>query len=166
MKRINRLLICLLLVFAVLFTLASCDDKPQAKQLTDLQLPNLKANQAAVIIKNGDKDYTSYTVDLTKVGDGNVTAEAVLNYLKDEAGLTLDWADGGYGKFINAIGGINPDPSHEYVQVFTSNANFKGNWAGVETREAGDVTLASSAVGVTELVVAVGDVVYFELGSF
>ena len=165
MKRIYRLLICLMLLVAV-FALSSCDDKPQAKQLTDLSLPNLKANQMAVIIKNGDKNYTSYTVVLGESGVNAQTCEDVLEYLKDEAGLLLGWDDSGYGKFISAIGGINPNPSCEYVEVFTSNADFQGTWAGVEIREADGVTLMSAAVGVSELLVAAGDVVYFELGSF
>ena len=165
MKRIKRLLILILLVVSI-FVLVSCDDKPQAVQLTDLTLPKLGRNEMAVIIKNGDNDYTSYTVSLGKVGSGELTCEQVLVYLNENADLALGWADSGFGKFVNSIGGINSDPSHEYVQVFTSNSNFQGTWAGVETRQAGEVTLASSSVGVTELGVAAGDVVYFELGSF
>ena len=167
MKHIKRLLICVLIIISI-FALASCDDKPQAKLLTDLQLPALKDNQAAVIIKNGDKDYVSYTVDLTKFGETDVTAEAVLTYLETEAGLTIDWTDSAFGKFINAIGGINPDASkNEYVTVLTTNAAFQGTWAGVTEYELGEgVSLKDAAVGVTELLVAAGDVVYFELASY
>ena len=167
MKRINKILICILLVALALCAFVSCDDKPQAKQLTDLQLPKLKDNQIAVIIKNGEADYTSYTVTLDKVGAGELTAEDVLAYLKDEAELTFDWADSTYGKYINAIGGITPDATkNEYVTVLTSNTAFQGTWAGVDELKVGEVTLKSASVGVSELGVAAGDVVYFELASF
>ena len=166
MKRFNKLLICLLLVFAVLFTLASCDDKPQPVQLTDLTLPELDGNQMAVIIKNGDNDYTSYVVTLGKGGVEATTCEQVLEYLKTKSKLVLTWEDGAFGKFIKAIGGITVDPTNQYVEIFTSNTQFQGDWAGVETRVAGDTTLVSASKGVTELGVAAGDVVYFERASF
>ena len=167
MKRINRVLIIVLLVAFTLCALVSCDDKPQAKQLTDLTLPTLKDGQAAVIIKNGDNDYTSYTVTIDKVGEGDVVAEDVLTYLVEQAGLVIDWADSTYGKYINAIGGITLDASkNQYIEVFTSNTDYQGTWAGVTTVEAGDVTLKSASVGVSELGVANGDVIYFELASY
>ena len=156
-----------MLVTITLCALASCVDKPQAKYLTDLELPTLKANQAAVIIKNGENDYTSYVVSLNKIGEADLTAEDVLAYLKDKGELTLDWADSSYGKYINAIGGITPDASkNEYITVLTSNGNFQGTWAGVDEIKVGDVTLKSASVGVSELGVADGDVVYFELASY
>ena len=166
MKSLKKILIFILLVVAI-FALASCDDKPQAKQLTDLTLPKLNDNQAAVIIKNGDSDYVSYTVNLTKVSEGDVTVEDVLAYLKDEAGLTLDWTDSTYGKYINAIGGLTPNASNnEYIEVFTSNSAFQGTWAGVAEIKADGTTLKSASVGVSELVVAAGDVIYFEIATF
>ena len=166
-RKLTILLICLLLVALTLCVLASCVDKPQAKHLTDLELPTLKSNQAAVIIKNGKNDYTSYVVNLDKVGEADLTAEDVLAYLQDNGELKLDWADSTYGKYINAIGGITPDASkNEYVTVLTSNGNFQGTWAGVDEIKVGDVTLKSAAVGVSELGVAGGDVIYFELASY
>ena len=168
MKRICRILICILLVVAT-FALVSCDDKPQAKQLSDLTLPRLKDNQAAVIIKNGDNDYVSYTVNLDKVGEGDVTAEDVIQYLHDEADLYLDWQNGTFGKFLNAIGGVVPNPNaanYEYVEVFTSNTAYQGTWAGVDKYEVGDVTLVAANYGVSELIVAAGDVIYFELATY
>ena len=168
MKHIHKILICVLLVALTLCAFASCDDKPQAKHLTDLQLPQLKDNQIAVIIKNGDGDYTGYTVNLDKVSaQEKITAEDVLAYLKEVSDLALDWTDSSYGKYINSIGGITPDASkNEYVTVLTSNTEFQGAWAGVDELKVGDVTLKSASVGVTELGVAQGDVIYFELASY
>ena len=165
MKRIYRMLICLLLVLAT-FALACCVDKPQPKQLTDLTLPTLKDGQAAVIIKNGEGDYTSYTLDLAKVGEGELTAENVLEYLNTHGGLTLVWEDGGYGKYLTTVGSISQGDG-KYIFLYTSNLDFESSWASSTPYELGqDVKLVESSVGVTELPVKAGDIVYFELGTY
>ena len=165
MKRLNKILILILLVVTV-FALASCDDKPQPKQLPDV-VPELEANQMAVIIKNGEGDYEVYTVTLGANGVEAETCEDVLAYLKDNQQLSLTWSDSDYGKFVSAIGGINPNASNEYVQVFTSNADYQGTWAGVTVYEINEnLALKDASVGVSYLGVAAGDIVYFELGSF
>ena len=167
MKRIYKILICILLVAAALFALASCDDKPQPKQLTDLTLPALKDNQMAVIIKNGDKDYTSYTVNLNKVDGEKKTVEDVLAYLKNEAELVLEWNDGTFGKFITAIGGIKPASISQWVTVLTSNKSYQDNDSAYSlTYTVGDVKLVSAMVGVSYMEAQAGDVVYFELAGF
>ena len=166
MKRFNKVLICILLIVLALCALVSCDDKPQPKQLTDLTLPELKDNQAAVIIKNGDNDYTSYTVDLSKVGDGDLTAEDVLEYLQDNSGLTLVWEDGGYGKYLTSIGSISQGDG-KYIFLYTSNLDYESAWATSTPYELGEgAKLVESSVGVTELPVKAGDIVYFELATF
>ena len=168
MKRINRILICLLLVALTLCVLASCDDKPQPKTLEDV-IPELGEHEAAVIIKNGENDYEVYVVKL--IGGDYVYSSSfcvtVLAYLRDTKGLVVDMTESEYGMFINAIGGITPDAAnHEYVEVFTSNPEYQGTWAGVTTIEAGDITLKSASVGVSSMQVGFGDVVYFELASY
>ena len=164
MKRIYRILIYILLVVAI-FALVSCDKKPQPKQLAELTLPELNEKEMAVIIKNGDSDYTSYTVRLGKGGVEATTVEDVLEYLHKECNLTLTWQDSQYGKFLTAIGGISAEGS-AYIEVFTSNVDFQGTWAGVDVIEADGVTLVAASVGVTELGVKAGDIVYFELGVY
>ena len=166
MKRLSRILVCLLLVVAI-FALVSCDDKPQPKQLTDLTLPALKDNQMAVIIKNGDNDYVSYTVNLNKVDGEKKTVEDVLAYLKNEAELVLEWSDGSFGKFITAIGGIKPASNSQWVTVLTSNGTYQDNDSAYSlTYTVGDVKLVSAMVGVSDMDAQAGDVVYFELAGF
>ena len=166
MKTKRLLTWILVAVFAVLaMTFVACVDKPQAQELTELVLPTLDKDQMAVIIKNGEKDYTSITVTLGKNGVEAQTVEDVLAYLKDEGTLTVEWTDSGYGKFITRLGKIKPASANEWVAVFTSNpAEFDtGAWA--ITRTVGDVTLTTSIVGVSELSVAAGYIIYFELGA-
>ena len=166
MKRFNKILMGILLVVAVLLTLVSCDDKPQPKQLTDLTLPELKDNQMALIIKNGDGDYTSYTVNLDKIDGSELTCEDVLEYLREKSDLTLTWEDGGYGKFLTTVGSIS-NGGGKYIFLFTSNLDYESPWASATPYElSDDVKLVESSVGVTDLPVAAGDVVYFELGTY
>ena len=168
MKRIYRILICILLVVATLLALTSCDDKPQPKTLADV-IPELHEHEVAVIIKNGEGEYEVYVVDLVEEMGTTISSlcSVLLSHLQTTEDLYIDWSLSEYGRFINAIGGITPDASkNEYVEVFTSNPNYQGTWAGVTTIEAGDITLKSASVGVSILQVRFGDVVYFELATY
>ena len=168
MKRIHRILICILLVALTLCVFASCDDKPQPKTLSDV-IPELNEHEVAVVIKDGEGDYEVYVVDFS-LGDYMFSSSfcvSVLAYLEYKEGLVIDWTESEYGMYINAIGGLVPDASkNEYVEIFTSNPDYQGTWAGVTTIEAGDITLKSASVGVSAMQVGFGDVVYFELASY
>lgn len=166
MKRSNKLLICLLLIVATLFAFAACDDKPQAKQLSDLTLPQLKGNEMALIIKNGDGDYTQYIVDLGKLDNDSPTCEHVLDYLHDKSDLALVWENGGFGKYVTTVGSISQGDG-KYIFLYTSNLDYESAWASSTSYELGqDCKLVEAGVGVTELPVAAGDIVYFELGTY
>lgn len=167
MKHTKRLLTWILAVVLVVgaLCLVACVEKPTPQQLTELTVPNLKDGQVAVIIKNGDKDFTSYVVSLT---DEMTKVADVLQYLKDN-GMPLDWTDSDYGKMINAIGQITPDPSkNEFVAFFTSVQADKGNGAGVPTYTLGDTELqiVSAQVGVSDATVESGAVFYFEISTY
>ena len=166
MKNVKRCLLCVLLIIATLFALTACDDKPQVKQLNKLSIPTLNDNEVAVIIRKSDDDFTCYTVNLARVGKDQPTCEDVLVYLRDNANLTIDWYDSSFGKTINGIGGISATESNQYVEVFTSNAEYQGTWAGVDKYEVDGVALVAANYGVSSLGVAQGDVVYFEIATF
>ena len=168
MKNTKRLLTWILVAVMIVLTVAlvACVDKPQPVELTELTLPKLKDNQMAVIIKNGDNDYTSYVVTLGKGGTDATTAEEVIQYLHDEAGLEVTWEEGAYGKFLTAIGGAKVVQANEYVMVMTSVEKDKGNWAGVDTYIVDGVSIVYSQVGVTEMSVESGAVIYFEIATF
>ena len=168
MKKTKRLLTWILVAVLIVLTVAfsACVDKPEPVQLTDLKLPELKDNQMAVIIKNGEGDYTSYTVTLGKNGTDATTAEGVLQYLHEEAGLELTWADSDYGKFLTAIGGAKVVQANEYVMVMTTVEGDKGNWAGVDTYVVDGVSIVYSQVGVSDMTVEPGAIIYFEISTF
>ena len=161
-KLLTWILVAVLVVSAV--ALVACVDKPTSVELTELTLPNLKNNQMAVIIKNADGDYTSYVVTLGKGGCSATTAEGVIEYLHEEADLYLDWQNGTYGKYLNGIGGAKPTSSSQWVTVLTSDVEFQDNASAYKiTYTVDNVTLVSSTVGVSELAVKEGTIVYFEV---
>lgn len=168
MKNTKRLLTWILVAVLIVSTvvLVACVDKPEPVQLTDLKLPELKDNQMAVIIKNGEGNYTSYTVTLGKGGTDATTGEGVIQYLHEVAGLELTWTDGEYGKFLTAIGGAKVVAANEYIMVMTTVEKDKGNWAGVETRVVDGVSIVYSQVGVSEMTVEAGAIIYFEIATF
>ena len=162
-KRIASLILTVALI-AVSTALVACVDKPAAKQLTELTLPELKTNQMAVIIKNGGNDYTSYTVTLSA---DIKTGEDVIQYLIEEASLSVDWTDSEHGKYINSLGSLKPDVSKkEYINVLTSVAKDKGVWAGVKSYTVGKVTLTESQVGISDMTAEAGAIIYFEIASY
>ena len=169
MKTQKRLLTWILVAVLVVTALAlvACVDKPRPVQLTELKLPELKDNQMAVIIKNGDNDYTSYVVTLGTGGTDATTAEGVIQYLHDEADLTVNWTDSEFGKYLHGIGGISEDTANSaYVIVFTSVVKDQGTYAGVTTYDVGDVTIVEAGVGISSMTVEAGAVIYFEIVSY
>ena len=161
-KRLSAWILAIALCVS-LFVLAACVDKPQSQELT---LPTLADNQMAVIIKNGEKDYTSITVTLGKSGVEAKTVEDVLAYLKDQGTITLEWSDSDYGKFITRLNKIQPSSASQWVSVFTSNQAEFDTSAYATTYTVGDVTLTTAIKGVSQLSVAPGYIIYFELGSY
>ncbi len=165
MKRTKLLtwILTVAIIVAASMALVACVDKPQVKQLTELTLPQLDDDQMAVIIKNGEKDYTSYTVTLT---DQLKTGEDVLNYLAEKADLHVDWKESAYGKYINEIGGAKLHETNEYVAVFTSVAGDKSTEAGALSYQIGDITVVYAGKGISELSVEAGAVIYFEIVTY
>ena len=165
-KRLSAWILAVALVVS-LCVLVACVDKPQAQELTELTMPTLDKDQMAVIIKNGDKDYTSIVVTLGKSGVDAKTVEDVLAYLKKEGTVTLEWTSSEYGKYITKLGKIQPSSQNEWVAVFTSNsAEFDTSaWALSYTVPNSNVTLTTAGKGISSLSVAPGYVIYFELAS-
>ena len=165
MKNTTKLLTWILMVVLVVCAtgLVACVEKPTEKALDKLELPTLKQGQVAVIIKNGESDYTRYTVtlseDMTSVAD-------VLAYLNAN-GMHLDWTDSDYGKMLNSIGKAVPDATkNEFVAFFTTVESDKGNWAGVPTYNVDGTQIVSAQVGVSDAKVQSGAIFYFEISTF
>lgn len=160
MKSRHIAIICLVTALAVAsLVFAACTDKPDVQQLTELTLPELDNDQMAVIIKNADDDYTVYTVTLN---EEITTGEDAIEYLVGNSELYVKWTDGDYGKYIEELGTLKPS-ENEFIVVMTSVEKDKGAWAGVASYEIGDITIVESQVGVSDMTVEAGAIIYFEI---
>ena len=162
-KRLSAWILALVLCVSVL-VLVACVDNPEAQELA-VTLPKLEENQMVIVIKNSDKDFTTIPVTLGSNGVDAKTVADVLEYLNEEGTLITEWTESTYGKFITRLGSIQPATSSEWVAVFTSNASEQDTSAYATTYKIGDVTITTSIVGVSELSVFAGCIIYFELGS-
>ncbi len=160
-KLLTWILAVVLALTAICFV--ACDDKPVSVELEGLKLPKLKDNEVAVVIKNGEKDFDVLTMTL----NGEKTGEEVVAKLVADGKLTVDWTDSSYGKWLNGIGSLKPDASKkEFVSVMTSVEKDYGTGAGVSTYTIGDVKLVTSAVGISQMTVESGAVIYFEIQTY
>ena len=159
------LLVTVLAIFAVVA--CACIDKPTSPELEGLTLPELADNQMAIVIKNGEKDFSTFVVTF---GEGTAdfsTVEDVLAHLLAQGVITLDWSDSAYGKTLNSIGSIQPDASkNQFVTYLTTVESDFGTWAGVTTYTVGDVKLVSSGLGISSMTAEPGAVILFELATY
>lgn len=160
----TRLLTWILAVVLIVASIAlvACVDKPQVTQLA-VTLPQLKDDQMAVVIKNGDDDYTCYAVTLT---DELKTGEDVVDYLQNELALEVDWQESTYGKYVNGIGGAKVRETNEYVAIFTSVTSDKSTGADVLSYQIGDVIVSYAGVGISDMKTEYGAIFYFEIQTF
>ena len=169
MKSIKKTVLCILLV-VLLLSLSACYHTP--KKIRDLTLPELSDNEMTIVIKNGKADYTIYTVDLSVFDEslGYIFGSMVLEYLRDERGLALDWVSSPDGFLIIGIGSLTADMSNgEIILEYTNNTDYHyaALWGRKERiYDVGDVRLKLSASRVSNMRIAPGDVIYFELDKF
>ncbi len=162
MKTANKFLALLLVMALAISSLISCTGGEAAAVGT-----------AKIVIENGENDYTVYDVDLSKLDRRDEGAISLLEYIASEEGSTLyynvQWG-GGYGAYITSIGSLNPNPSKQYVAIYTTEeADFAvaTEWSPtVATAKYGEVTLTYSGVGLSNMHINDGTVVLFRLEGF
>ena len=162
MKTANKFLALLLVMALAIASLISCTGGETAAQGT-----------AKIVVENGENDYTVYDVDLSKLEKRDEGALSLLEYIASQEGSTLyynvQWG-GGYGAYITSIGSLNPDPSSQYIALYTSE---KADFAvpteympTVATAKYGDMTLTYSGVGLSSMHINDGTVILFRLEGF
>ena len=162
MKNTKRIL-SLLLLFAILVTaLASCGGGK-----VDLE------GVAKIAIERAEGDYLEYEVDLSKLERHDEGAISLLEHVASLEGSTLyyniQWG-GGYGAYITSIGSLSPDPSCEYISLYTSeSADFAvptEYMPTVSTVEYSGKTLTYAGVGLSSMHINDGTVILFRLESY
>lgn len=162
MKRTNKILALLLVVVITVLSLASCSGGNVAKSGT-----------ATIAIERAENDYAVYEVDLSKLERRDEGAISLLEYIASLEGSTLyynvQWG-GGYGAYITAIDTLNPDPSNQYIALYTSEeADFAvpSEWSPtVATAKYGETTLTYAGVGLSSMHINDGTVILFRLEGF
>lgn len=128
---------------------------------------------ATLVIEGRDGSYTTYDVDLSKLEKHDEGAISLLEYVASLEGSTLyynvQWG-GGYGAYITSIGSLSPDPSCEYISLYTSeSADFAvptEYMPTVSTVEYSGKTLTYSGVGLSSMHVNDGTVILFRVEGF
>ena len=162
MKKTNRLLALLLVIIVAAAALTSCFGGQAASTGT-----------ATIAIERGEGDYVTFEVDLSKLTERNDGAFSLLKYIASQKDSTLyynvQWG-GGYGAYITAIDTLSPNPTNQYIAIYTSEkADFAvpTEWTPVvPTVQYGEMTLTYSGVGLSEMHVNDGTVILFRLEGF
>lgn len=149
-------------ILAVVMTVVAtcfvaCEPKPQVQTLENLQLPKLAKDEMVVVEKVGEKEYKFFTVPLVGALSEQSTLLDVLEFIRDEFGVTLELS---YG-FINKFDKLpNPQATDEYVFLYTSVQKDFDASAYAQRFDCDGVTVVTSAVGCGEMSVEKGCVIY------
>lgn len=165
MKNTRKLLTWILVAVLVVLTIAlvACVDKPKTIELDDLDLPELKDDQGAIIIKNRNNTYTVHVVTVGAKGTDATTVEGVLDYLVDQGKLSYTKD----GTMLTDLANLNPDSgAHEYISLYTSVQSDWGTGAGDNAYKIGDVSVSYANYGFTQMKFEAGAVIYFEIATW
>ena len=162
MKKTGKFLSALVIVAMLLAMLVSCMGGEAAA-----------TGIAKVVIENGENDYTVYEVDLSKLEKSDEGALSLLEYIASEEGSTLyynvQWG-GGYGAYVTSIGSLTPDPTCQYISLYTNEeVDFAvpTEWSPtVATAKYGEITLTYAGVGLSSMHINDGTVILFRLEGF
>ena len=107
-----------------------------------------------------DESAVEYTVDLSLLGEGDGVIPA-LDYLKENRGVDYTVTDGGYGAYLTSLGTLRESAAEgKYLYVYTSVESDFDVSAYAMTVEYDGVTLTSSGVGISEMSLTDGAIIY------
>lgn len=150
-RRAVGILLSFVIILSMLMNVCSC------KKTGDVA----DSGTATVVVAVGE-DVRSYTVLLDGI-DGSLGAIALLDYLKGKGELDYTAIDSGYGPYLTAVGHLTENPSEGiYVGIWTSvEADQDRESIFASSVEYNGNTLYSTAVGMQELNVPAGAIIYF-----
>jgi len=142
--------IILLLLTAMLASLTAC------------KTPVIDDTGHATVVVAVGEDVRSYDVPLDKI-EGELGAIAILDYLKSKGSLDYVSVDAGYGPYLTKVGHLEENASAGiYVGIWTSvtsDQDRESTYSTTVTYEGEE--LVSAAVGLGQLSVTDGAVIYF-----
>ena len=133
---------------------------------TEVTSENVGTNADAYFyVYVGNTDITAYAVDVTKV-EVTEGVFSVLKYLKDNEGMTFEYADSTYGAYITAIGDYKAE-GNAYVAIYTTydeDKNLPGPYTSEITFDGR--TFVTSGWGASSMHVVGGESVLFTLETY
>lgn len=90
---------------------------------------------------------------------------SVLKHLKSEGKLRYEYDDTGYGAYVTEIGGLTPS-GNQFICIYTSVEKDFDVSVYATTVEYDGKTLGMSGLGISEMTVESGCVIYFAIGTF
>ena len=107
-----------------------------------------------------DTSAVEYVVDLSSLGEGKGLMP-VLDYLAENEGVSYTATDGGYGAYLTSLGTLRESAAEgKYLYVYTSVESDFDVSAYAKTVDYAGVTLKSSGVGISEMSLTDGAVIY------
>ena len=155
-KRILAVMLALVLVLSLAFAFAAC---------TDDQTPAAKEGTFRVVLMPKEGEADVYKIDMALL-DGEKNGEAAVMQLAGNHGVSVTWEESSFGKYLIAIGCVQPTKANEYVRLFTSVEKDKGVDAYATTIEYDGVSLTSSAVGISLMTVEPDCVILIKVDSY
>ena len=146
--KLSRILALALALAVALLSLVSCGTGE-----TDA------AGTVTVVIY--DTEAMEYTVSLDSLSEGKGIIP-VLDYLKAEEGVDYTATDSGFGAYLTELGTLKENAAEgKYLYVYTSVESDFDLTAYALTVEFGGKTLTSSGVGISEMSLTDGAIIYF-----
>ncbi len=113
-----------------------------------------------VVVANPDADPTEYVVDLSKL-NGQEGLMTVLDYLKENNGLTYTEVPSDYGAYLTQVNNIKEDGANGiYLYLYTTVAADADVSEYAKTMDYKGITLTSSGVGSSSMHIEDGAVIY------
>lgn len=114
----------------------------------------------ATVVVADKENVVSYTVPLSEIEDSGSGALALLEYLRDEEGLTVESTVGPYGVQLTRVGDIVNGEGGEYIYLYTSVEKDFDVSEYASSVEYGGKTLGNSGVGISEMSYEDGCVIF------
>ncbi len=150
-RRFRSVIASLLIILLTLSVLCSCDKRGSVDDV----------GTATVVVAVGE-DVRAYEIPLDEL-DGSVGAVVLLDYLKSKGRLDYTAVDGGFGPYFTSVGHLREKADEGiYVGIWTSVESDMDRESIYSTRvEYNGTELYSSAVGIEQLNVPDGAIIYF-----
>lgn len=157
-KRLLAVILTLALVLSLVFAFAACVNENK-----DTPASGEGTFKVVLVPKEGEAQV--YTVDIALL-EGNLTGEAAIMQLVGNHGVSVSWTDSTYGKYLSAIGCVQPTEANEYVQLFTTVQKDVDVSQYAVTIDYDGKQITSSGVGISQMSVEKDCVILIRVGSY